>query len=310
MDQHRPPGQPDPAQGHLDLEDRGAERSLLADLLASSRLYHTGKDYLDLLNFVSRLRNFAPFNAMLLQVQKPGLTYAASAWDWETRFNRAIKEGARPLVILWPFAPVAFVYDVLDTEGDPLPADAAQTFHAIGPVTDAAIQQHIRRLSTHGIHVERTPYGDAHAGSIRVVRKPKDKKDKPDYQLRINANHDLSVQFVTVAHELGHLFLGHLGPDEYLKIAVRSRPDLAQRELEAESLAYLVCKRHGVGSKSESYLADYVANHTTLDSLDLDTLFKAAGQVETTLGIAAETLFKPKLGAKTQAKAQTETRPA
>ena len=52
---------------------------------------------------------------MLLQVQKPGLTYAASAWDWKTRFDRTIKEGARPLVILWPFSPVAFVYDVLDT---------------------------------------------------------------------------------------------------------------------------------------------------------------------------------------------------
>jgi len=43
-------------------------------------------------------------------------------------------------------------------------------------------------------------------------------------------------------------------------------------------------------------VADYVANHTTLDSLDLDILFKAAGQVETALGIAAETLFEPKPG--------------
>ena len=34
------------------------------------------------------------------------------------------------------------------------------------------------------------------------------------------------------------------------------------------------------------------------DSLDLDTLFKAAGQVETTLGIAAETLLGPKPGTK------------
>jgi len=33
----------------------------------------------ELLNFVIRLRNFAPFNAMLLQVQKPGLRFAASA---------------------------------------------------------------------------------------------------------------------------------------------------------------------------------------------------------------------------------------
>ena len=37
-----------------------------------------------------------------------------------------IKEGVRPLLILWPFAPVTLVYDVDDTEGDELPADVAQ----------------------------------------------------------------------------------------------------------------------------------------------------------------------------------------
>jgi hypothetical protein len=82
-----------------------ATRSLLDALLTDSRLYHTTTDYKVLLDFVVRLRNFAPFNALLLQVQKPGLTYAASAADWRIRFGRKPKEGARPLLILWPFAP-------------------------------------------------------------------------------------------------------------------------------------------------------------------------------------------------------------
>src|SRR3954468_6655012 len=101
------------------------ERSLLDQLLTDSRLYTQTKDYKNLLDFVIRLRNFAPFNAMLLHVQKPGLSYAASARDWEERFVRHPKEGARPLLILWPFAPVALVYDVLDTEGQELPKDVA-----------------------------------------------------------------------------------------------------------------------------------------------------------------------------------------
>src|SRR6266446_10425544 len=105
-----------------ELFDPQAVRSLLDQLLSDSHLYKSGKDYKELLEFVVRLRNFAPFNAMLLQVQKPGLTYAASAADWWTRFGRKPKEGARPLLILWPFAPVALVYDVMDTEGRDLPA--------------------------------------------------------------------------------------------------------------------------------------------------------------------------------------------
>src|SRR6266568_6127195 len=103
-----------------ELFETQAARSLLDQLLIDSKLYSQSKDYKDLLDFVVRLRNFAPFNAMLLQVQKPGLRYAASAHDWRERFGRKPKEGARPLLILWPFAPVALVYDVMDTEGKDL----------------------------------------------------------------------------------------------------------------------------------------------------------------------------------------------
>lgn len=68
--------------------------SLLHHLIVESRLYRTSKDYKTLLEFVVRLRNFAPFNAMLLQIQKPGLQHAASARDWRERFRRNPKEGA------------------------------------------------------------------------------------------------------------------------------------------------------------------------------------------------------------------------
>jgi hypothetical protein len=271
-----------------------AERTLLAALLEDSRLYHTSRDYLDLLEFVSRLRNFAPFNAMLLRIQKPGLTYAASAWDWKTRFDRTVKEGARPLLILWPFGPVALVYDVLDTEGKPLPADVAETFHATGAVTQETIERFFRLLSRRGIDAKHLQSGDAHAGTIRVIERSAVKGKRGKYKIRINSTHALNVQFVTLAHELGHLFLGHLGSDKYLKIGERPPMTTAQKELEAESLAYLVCKRHGVRSKSESYLAGYVNKNTTVGTLDLDAILKAAGQVETLLGIAAETLFEPK----------------
>ncbi len=123
-----PPNEP---QGSL--FDTEATRSLLDQLLSDSRLYTQSKDFKDLLDFVARMRNFAPFNAMLLQVQKPGLRFAASAHDWKVRFDRKPKEGARPLLILWPFSPVALVYDVVDTEGRDLPRDV-WAFYAHGAI--------------------------------------------------------------------------------------------------------------------------------------------------------------------------------
>src|SRR5882672_645740 len=74
--------------GQQDLFENEAAHSLLDQLLIDSKLYTQSKDYKDLLDFVVRLRNFAPFNAMLLQVQKPGLSYAASARDWLELYSK------------------------------------------------------------------------------------------------------------------------------------------------------------------------------------------------------------------------------
>jgi hypothetical protein len=72
------------------LFESDATRALLDQLLTDSRLYRTGEDYKALLEFV-RLRNVVPFNAILLQLQKPGLRVAASAFDWRERFDRVKK---------------------------------------------------------------------------------------------------------------------------------------------------------------------------------------------------------------------------
>ena len=277
-----------------DLTDSDMARSLLDQLLTDSRLYTQSEDYKELLDFVVRLRNFAPFNAMLLQIQKPGLSYAASACDWRVRFGRFPKTGARPLVILWPFGPVAFVYDVLDTEGKDLPEDVA-IFPAQGPVTKKRIELFLERMKKKNIQSIKLDAGDRKAGAIRVFSRPKDTKSKQPtvYQIQVNRNHFPAVQFATLAHELGHLFLGHLGPDKILKVPRRPGMDLTQRELEAESVAYLVCARNEVTSKSETYLKDYVAPGTTIDHIDIYQIMRAAGQVETLLELVAHTKYDP-----------------
>lgn len=263
-------------------------RSLLDKLLTDSRLYTQTKDYKELLDFVVRLRNFAPFNAMLLQVQKPGLMYAASAVDWNERFDRRPKTGARPLLILWPFGPVALVYDAEDTEGKPLPKDVS-SFFAHGPIDRGRIDSFCQRMSSKSIHSQMVDAGDGSAGSIRLTHRPTDLKAASSYEMHINRNHVPATQFVTIAHELGHLFLGHLGPDPLLKIPERPPMDHSRRELEAESVAYLVCARNGVTSESEKYLANYVKEHTTITNSDVYQVLRAAGQIETLLGIGAQT---------------------
>ncbi len=269
-------------------------RSLLDQLLSDSRLYTTSQDYKNLLDFVVRLRNFAPFNAMLLQVQKPGLSYAASASDWKYRFDRTPKEGARPLLILWPFGPVALVYDVLDTDGKTLP-DGVPSFFASGTITKDRFDTFASLMWRKKIERFFVDAGDCNAGLIRMVSRGCTPKDHTHYRIHINRNHDAPLQFATLTHELGHLFLGHLGPDKNLNVPCRPQMTHSQCELEAESVAYLVCARNGVFCKSEQYLKDYVSQQTTVDDIDLYQVMRVTGQIESLLGLTGHTKFeKPK----------------
>jgi hypothetical protein len=234
---------------------------------------------------------------MLLHIQKPGLQVAASENDWAGLFNRKVKDGARPLLILWPFAPVVLVYDVADTEGAPLPEDVLSPFRAKGPMTQERMNGFASRLFSHGIDMGVVDYGSGLAGQIHgleVDRASQDRRKKPAYRIRINKNHDANTQFATLAHELAHLYLGHLGPDKYLRVLPRPRPGPEHRELEAESVSYIVCKRSGVKSAAEAYLSGHLESHTGIEDIDVFSILKAAGAIEAMLGLACHTTFGDK----------------
>ena len=265
-----------------------AARSMLDQLLEDSRLYRKGSDYKNLLDFIVRLRNFAPFNALLLQIQKPGLRHAASVRDWRETFGRTINDGAKPLLILWPFGPVALVYDLMDTNGPDLPA-GLPAFAAIGAIDHLALERFANLIGRRNIAWHKLDAGDGKAGSIQMVKRPAKPGEPSSYKMAVNKNHDPNVQFSTLAHELAHLFLGHLGRDAFLRIPERPALTHQQRELEAESTAFIVCARNGVECKSQSYLAGYVEQDTTTEQLDLYQIMRAAGQVETILELATHT---------------------
>lgn len=178
----------------------------------------------------------------------------------------------------------------MDTEGKPLPEDVA-SFFAIGSIDDNRLASFIPLLNRKYIEWRWVDAGDQNAGSIRILKHGSTVKDATSYRMHINRNHSPSIQFATLTHELAHLYLGHLGPDRMLKVPERPSMGHVQDELEAESVAYLVCARNDVASKSETYLKDYVTKNTTIDHIDLYQVMRAAGQVETLLGLTAQTKY-------------------
>ena len=229
---------------------------------------------------------------MLLHIQKPGLTFAATATDWGERFGRRVKPHARPLLILRTMGPVDFVFDIQDTEGRELPP-GAYSFPTLGNVTDSRLSSILEKLRRKGIEVICIDAGDANAGSIKMTWKSDSRNGKNSYQLSLNRSHAAPTRFVTVAHELVHLFLGHLGADKGWRVRDRSLINDALKEAEAEMTAYLVAKRNGIEPRSESYLAKFKG---AIKDLNLFGIIRAANAVEVALGISAADLSKEECG--------------
>lgn len=267
------------------------DQALLAKLFANSRLYHTSSQYKEFLDFVIRLRNVAPFNAMLLQIQKPGLRFVASQYDWLHTYNRIVTEGSRPLLIMRPFGPVALVYDIEDTDGEKLPEDVERAFRATGTMSEETLAILLRRLESKRIYAKSLPWGEGKAGLIRALKRSLNKKEKSRYEVQLNANHSPTVKFSTLVHELAHLYLGHLGNDVCLKIRDRSDRSHEEEEIEAESAAYMVCHRQGIKPNSENYLSNFLSGNTHVISPDAYAICKAAGSVEAALGIGSKMRF-------------------
>ena len=111
------------------------EKKSLDELFAAAGSYRKSKKYFELLDFIRRFPDLAPYNAMLIHIQRPGSQYVLTATKWQKEFGRHIVSGARPMVILRPFGPVSFVFDISDTAGGrPVPESLINPFNSDGEI--------------------------------------------------------------------------------------------------------------------------------------------------------------------------------
>ena len=100
------------------------------------------------------------------------------------------------------------------------------------------------------------------------------------YELLLNSNLSREARYATLAHELGHLYCGHLGTPQPKWWPDRRGLPLEIMEFEAESVCYLVCTRLGIDNPSAEYLAAYVRDYDTTPSISLDSVLKSSWLIE------------------------------
>ncbi len=239
--------------------------------------------FTEYIEFARRLSNLSVYNAMLVRVQRPGAAAVATEKKWLT-IGRTVRPGAVPIVVLRPFGPVSFLFEVADTAGEPLPGEHANPFFAYGELNELEwvrfLKHHREKSST---QIEEVNFGSLLAGnaqSIQAIPSKVPNLPMAEWLIQLNRNHNIPTRFATLAHELGHIFCGHCGADSRGRWPDRSSLSHAVRETEAEAVSYLACGRRDLNVASMEYLAELIMK-VDFKQVSLYAIFEAANRVET-----------------------------
>lgn len=276
--------------------DLESAKSELDRLFKDVRKYRSSSYYKELFEFCSKFKELAPFNSLMVNIQRPGCKLLQTSRQWETRWKRRVKPNARPVVIL-SFQPVSYLFDISDTEPidgtftkeEQLLENIKKQYETKQKVKESDLNTLIRNLSSLGIaYTDDFRAGGDFAAQIELLKYTKaieiiiNKKKKINYDahylISVNESIPISARYTSIIHELGHLFCHHLicppGTDWWKARALSH----ADKEFEAESVAWLVCERLNIENPSEMYLAGYEPEMIP-DNVSIDHIFKAHNEI-------------------------------
>ncbi len=211
------------------------------------------------LGVMGKFHNYSFGNQMLIALQKPDATHVAGFRAWN-RFNRYVRKGQHGILILAPLVgrrkgdeieeteasrvfgfKAAYVFDVSQTDGEPLPEFAkvqGDPAEYLARLKELVAKEDITLLYDNRI---RPALGVSQGGTIKLAE-----------------GMEPAEQFSTLTHELAHELL-HRGER-------RLATNKTIRETEAEAVAYVVGTAIGLcaATSSSDYIQLYNGDKETL----------------------------------------------
>lgn len=233
------------------------------------------------LEFSAQFHSYSFGNILLILTQRPNATRVAGLRQWN-RLGRHVRADEKGIMILAPmsvrkrveegtndpnadegeeritlFKPV-YVFDVSQTEGQPLPA----LVHTTGDASACypALEKAVREAGITLEVLDSIP-GSATAQGVSSCGR-----------IAIRADLNPPEAFRTLAHEFAHELL------HWPKDGSPKEPNRTIRETEADAAAFVVCRHFGIACDSADYLLLYDSEPKLL--LDrLETIRRAAARI-------------------------------
>lgn len=217
------------------------EQALEALTIQTNEAQHS-QQYLEYLKSASRFHSYSLGNILLILWQKPSATRVAGYRAWQ-KMNRYVRKGEKGIAILAPclyrdkedatktriFFKTVWVFDISQTEGEPLPDINWRTTKQ-----NAELQLALTAfVESNGWHVTYMDNLGGAEGSCQYTSKT------------INLLKNTGTS--TLIHEISHMLL-HEGRKEMSR---------EEKETEAESVSFVVCTHFGLETTAPMYLAGW-----------------------------------------------------
>ena len=262
----------------------------------------TSERYTEYLNTMSKFHNYSFNNTLLITMQKPEATLVAGYQAWQKKFNRHVKRGEKGIQIIAP-APIrekqeiekidpvtkepvigddgqpeteivemviprfriTTVFDVSQTEGEPIAELEVPELTGSVQFYDTFMQalQNISPVPIRMMNVEGEAKGYYHQTEKYIAIK----EDMSNVQT-----------MKTGVHEVSHALLH----DREVMDAEGVLKDQTTKEVEAESIAYIVCNHFGLDTSEYSFT--YIASWCESRDMkalkaSMDTIRKTSAEI-------------------------------
>jgi antirestriction protein ArdC len=253
---------------------------LLAALSAGISQLASTEEWQRHLNLQATFHQYSFGNTVLIAGQCPGATRVAGFRAWKA-LGRGVRQGEKAIRILAPMVTkrpadtdaaetsvirgfrYVPVFDVSQTEGDPLPQPCNRLQ---GDEPGECFTRLVSVALAFGYSVEGTELPGGTNGDCSFTRR----------LIRVERRNAPAQRVKTLAHEIGHALL-HEGTEDR-KLA----------ELEAESVAYLVCRHLGIDAGSYSF--GYVATWAGGTDRAIAGIRASGAQIQRTAALVIDSL--------------------
>lgn len=257
--------------------------------------------YINYLAVMSKLYSYSFRNSLLIMLQKPDATHVAGFNAWRNSFKRNVNKGEKGLQILAPSPyrikvemkkidpitqtpaldnsgkPVTelveitkpmfrsvYVFDVSQTSGEPLPQLLTELTGSVSQYQ--AFFESLKSVSPFPMQFE------------DIQSTAKGYCDPVNQRIAIKTGMSEIQNIKTAIHEITHSDLH----SNHVNLSFDEKKDRRTKEVEAESVAFVVCSHYGIDTSEYSF--PYVASWSSNKELNelkssLDTIQKQAGEL-------------------------------